>query len=148
MLFFDDVPVGYRSTVGSWQLTETDVIEFASQWDPQPFHVDKAAAEASVFGELVASSLHIFAVCTRLFFDHSDQIQIMAMLGKDNIRLKQPARATDLLTYTTECTSNSPSTSSQDRGVIVLSDTVLRSDGATVLTQDVTLLVVRRPSAR
>lgn len=143
MTYFDQIPVGYQSTVGTWQLNEAEVVAFASAWDPQPFHIDKAAAEASVFGEIVASSLHIFAICTRLFFDHEDEIQIMAMLGKDKIRLQQPARATDLLVYTTECISATPSSTKPDRGVIVLADRVARESGEIVMTQEVTLLVAR-----
>jgi acyl dehydratase len=145
--FFDQIPIGYKSTVGTWQLNEADVIAFAKSWDPQSFHIDKAIAEASVFGELVASSLHIFAICTRLFFDHEAQIQVMAMLGKDKIRLQQPARATDRLIYTTECISATPSSSKQDRGVIVLSDCVARETGEVVMTQEVTLLVARDTSS-
>ena len=145
MLFFDQIPLGYTSTIGTWQLTEAEVIAFATTWDPQPFHIDKAAAEASVFGELVASSLHIFAICTRLFFAHADDIQILAMLGKDKIRLQQPARARDLLVYTTECIGSTPSASKDDRGVIVLSDCVARDTGEVIMTQEVTLMVARDP---
>ena len=82
MLYFDDLPVGYRSTVGTWLLERDEIVEFAKRWDPQPFHIDEERAADSVFGGLVASSLHLFAICTRLFFDHADRIQIMAMLGQ------------------------------------------------------------------
>ena len=61
MLFFDQILVGYRSTVGAWQLSAEEVTDFARTWDPHPFHVDGEAARESVFGELVASSLHLFA---------------------------------------------------------------------------------------
>jgi acyl dehydratase len=141
--YFEQIPVAYKSTIGTWQLTEAEVIAFAKVWDPQPFHIDKQAARASVFGELVASSLHIFAICTRLFFEHEDDIQVMAMLGKDKIRLPQPARATDLLIDITQCISATPSSSKPDRGIIVLSDCVTRESGETLMTQEVTLMVAR-----
>ena len=144
MHFFEDLPSGYCSEVGRWQLTPEEVINFAKQWDPLPFHVDKLAAEASVFGGLVASSAHIFAICTRLFFDHEDQIQTMAMLGKDKIRFSQPARATDLLIYTTTCTQHKLSASRPDRGIITLQDRVTREAGDIVMTQEVTLMVKTR----
>lgn len=143
--WFDDIPVGYKAEIGRWQLTEESVISFATAWDPQPFHIDRQAAQASVFGELVASSLHIFAICTRLFFDYPHPIQTMAMLGKDKIRFHQPARATDLLVYQTECIKSVPSTSRQDRGVIVLLDRVSRAADEIVMTQEVTLMVARQP---
>ena len=146
MRYFEQIPVGYCCTIGTWQLNEADVIAFASSWDPQPFHIDKAAAEASMFGQLVASSLHIFAICTRLFFDHDDQFQVMAMLGKDKIRLLHPARASDFLVYTTECISAKPSSTKPDRGIIVLADSVARENGEVVMTQEVTLMVAREPA--
>ena len=75
--FFEDIPDDYGSFVGAFQLTEAAVIEFATTWDPQPFHTDPAAAAESVFGGLVASSAHLFAICTRLFADHEDGIQVV-----------------------------------------------------------------------
>ena len=143
MHFFEDIPVGYCSEVGSWQLTALDVIEFAKVWDPQPYHIDRKAAERSVYGELVASSLHIFAICTKLFHDHSDRIQVMAMLGKDRVKLLEPARANDLLIYNTVCIEAKASKTKQDRGIIVLADTVVREDGEVIMTQEVTLMVAR-----
>ncbi len=145
MRYFEALPVGYHSRVGTWQLTEAEVIAFARQWDPQPFHIDEQAAKASAFGELVASSLHLFAICTRLFFDHDDRIAVMAMLGKDKLRLPAPARANDLLIYETRCLQANASASKPDRGVIVLADEVRRESGEIVLSQEVTLMVARTP---
>ncbi len=144
MLYFDDIEVGYQSEVGTYTLTEAEVIEFASTWDPQPFHIDKEAASASIFGGLTASSLHLFAICTRLFFDHEDRIQILAMLGKEAIRIPNPARPGDVLIYSTECIQKKPSSSRPDRGVITLKDTLANQDGEPVLTQEVALLVARQ----
>ena len=145
MLYFDDLFEGYQSTIGSWGLKASEIIEFASQWDPQPAHIDESAARESVFGVLVASSLHLFAICTRLFFDHEDQIQVIAMLGKDELRLPNPARAGSTLTYKTACIEHRPSESKPDRGVIVLADEVVDEDDKVVLSQKVTLLVACRP---
>ena len=114
MLLFDDIPDDYRSVVGTWALTQASVIAFAEAWDPQPFHTDPAAARDSVFGGLVASSAHLFAVCTRLFFDHEDRIEVVAMLGKDKLRLPNPARAGTTLTYETRCIGKRPSGSRPD----------------------------------
>ena len=144
MLFFDDIESGYTSVVGTWTLTAEEIIEFAQRWDPQPFHIDPKRAAHSVFGGLVASSLHLFAICTRLFFDHADKIQILAMLGKDQIRIHNPARPGDVLTYRTECIERRPSSSRADRGIIVLSDRLHNQQGDLILTQNVSLMVARR----
>ncbi len=144
MLYFDEVPVGYRSEVGSYKLTQEEIVSFAKVWDPQTFHIDEEAAKNSMFGGIVASSLHLFAIATRLFFDHKDEIQILAMLGKDQIRLHAPARPGDTVTYVTECIESKPSTSKPDRGVIVLSDLLSNQNGDQLMTQKVTLLVQRK----
>ena len=147
MRYFDDVPVGYSSIVGNYTLTQEEIVTFAKRWDPQPFHIDESLARESVFGGIVASSLHLFAICTRLFFDHKDEIQILAMLGKDKIRLHAPARPADVLEYRTVCIDSRPSSSKADRGVIVLSDTLVNQNEETLLTQQVTLLVARQPAS-
>ena len=144
MLYFDDIPVGYTSTVGTYELTQDEIVSFAQKWDPQTFHIDEEKAKKSVFGGIVASSLHLFAICTRLFFDHEDEIQILAMLGKDKIRLHAPARPDDTITYRTACISSTPSSSKKDRGVIVLQDTLSNQKDEVLLTQEVTLLVLRQ----
>jgi acyl dehydratase len=144
MLFFDDIADDYQSVVGTYQLTEQEIVEFARKWDPQPFHIDPTAAADSVFGGLVASSLHLFAICTRLFFDHGDHIQVAAMLGKDKIRLPNPARAGTTLTYQTRVVQRRASRSREDVGIITLADTLTDDNDTPVLTQEVTLLVARK----
>lgn len=145
MLYFDDIDIGYQSTVGTYHLEEAEIIEVAKRWDPQIFHTDRAAAEKSIFGGLTASSLHLFAILTRLFFDHEDKIQILAMLGKERIRIPNPARVNDTLTYTTVCVDKKLSSSKPDRGVITLKDSLTNQNGDDVLTQEVSLLVPCRP---
>lgn len=145
--YFDDLTVGYRSLVGVARVSTQEAIAFAEQWDPQPFHVDAEAAADSIYGGLTLSSLHLFALCTRLFFDHEDRIAVLAMLGKDEIRFPNPARPDEDLRYHTECVSARPSKSRPDRGVIELQDTVTNEAGETVLSQRVSLLVARRKPA-
>ena len=146
MRFFEDIPDDYHSVVGSFPLTEAAVIEFATAWDPQPAHTDPVAAAESIFGGLVASSAHLFAICSRLFTDHEDRIQAIALLGKDKLRLPNPARAGTVLTYETRCIGRRESGSRGDAGIVTLADRVTDDRGAVVLTQEVTLLVRRRNS--
>lgn len=143
-LYFDDIPDDYRSVVGTWQLHADDIVAFASTWDPRPVHTDPDAAARSPFGTLVASSAHLFAIVTLLFARHDDRIQVLAMLGKDKLRLPRPARAGTTLTYETRCTGKRVSASRPDAGIVVLADTVTDNDGNVVLAQEVTLMVPRR----
>jgi acyl dehydratase len=65
-IFFEDLTAGYRTRVGEYALTAEEIVEFASRWDPYPFHTDPRAAQGSVFGGLTASSCHRFAITTLL----------------------------------------------------------------------------------
>jgi acyl dehydratase len=144
--YFDDLEPGQRWLVGTYRLTRDEVVEFASRWDPQPFHIDDDAAARSLYRGLTASSLHLFAICTRLFFDCEPRIAVLAMLGKDEVRFPAPARPGNELQYWTRCCEQRPSRSRPDRGIITLADELLDPAGETVMTQRVTLLVARRPA--
>lgn len=144
MRYYEDIPRDYRAVIGAYVLSEASIIEFARAWDPQPFHTDPEAARASVFGGLVASSAHLFAICTRLFFDHPDAIRVVAMLGKDKLRLPNPARAGTTLTYETRCVAKRDSASRADVGIVKLADMVTDNADRVVLTQEVSLMVARR----
>ena len=144
-LYFEDLEPGRRSVVGRYLLTREESVAFAQRWDPQPFHVDEDAARRSIYGGLTASSLHLFAICTRLFFDWEERIAILAMLGKDAVRFPNPARPGDELEYATACSEKRESRSRLDRGIVTLSDELSNPRGEIVLAQQVTLLVSRRP---
>lgn len=130
--------------VGRYTATTSEAIELASRWEPQPYHVDEKAAESSIYGRLTLCSLHLFAICTRLFFELEDPIAVLGMLGKDELRLPAPAFPDEELRYVTTCAEKRASKSKPDRGIVVLADQLLRPDDTAVLTQNVTLLVSRR----
>lgn len=142
---FEDLTTDELILVGRYTPSRSEAIELARRWEPQPHHVDEEAAAASMYGGLTLSSLHLFAICTRLFFDMKDPIATLAMLGKDELRLPAPARPDVELRYTTTCIEKRPSQSKPDRGIVVLADRLEAPDGSAVLTQKVTLLVARRP---
>ena len=144
MLFFEDIPEDYQAVVGSWPLTADAIVNFARVWDPQPAHVDVEASGRSPFGGLVASSAHLFAICTRLFADHEDRIAVVAMLGKEQLRLPNPARAGTTLTYATRCVGKRASSSRPGVGIVTLADTVTDDVGHIVLRQEVALMVRRK----
>lgn len=143
--YFDDLAVGYRSEVGRYRAPLEEAVAFASRWEPAPYHVDADAARDSIYGGLTLCSLHLFAIVTRLFFDHADRIAVLGMLGKEGVRLPKPARPDEELVYHTECVEHRASRSRSDRGIVVLADTLADPAGESVLEQRVTLLVARRP---
>ena len=69
LLHFEDFAVGQVIDLGSYAVTADEIREFASEFDPQPFHLDEAAAEASLLGGLAASGWHVCAMFMRLLAD-------------------------------------------------------------------------------
>lgn len=146
MRYLDDLDVGLRIEVGTHTPSREEAVELARRWEPQPHHIDEEAALRSPFGGLTLCSLHLFAICTRLFFDMRDPIAVLAMLGKDGLRLPNPARPGRELRYTTTCSEKRLSRSRNDRGIVVLDDRLADDEGTEVLVQRVSLLVARPPN--
>ena len=92
MRYYDDLNVGSGWLVGTYVASRAEAIELATRWEPQPYHVDERAAAESVYGGLTLCSLHLFAICTRLFLQQPNPIAVTAMLGKDEVRLPKAAR--------------------------------------------------------
>ena len=80
-LFFEDVSVGEIITVGDYELTEKEIISFATKWDPQPYHIDKKAASSSIYGGLTACGIHIMAIRTLLLHQMQPKPVILGSLG-------------------------------------------------------------------
>jgi len=118
-LSFEDFEVGKSYTIGSHTFTREEVVAFAEQYDPQPFHVDEAAAEASVFGGLIASGWHTCSVMmgmlVRNFLRGSTS---MGSPGLDEIRWLKPVRVGDTLTMKNTVVGKRLSASKPDRGIV------------------------------
>jgi acyl dehydratase len=100
--YFEDFHPGDAYAFGSRTVTESDVLEFAEQYDPQAFHIDPEAAEASAFGGLAASGWHTASVCMRLFVDGLlADVAVVGALGVDDLRWRNPVYAGDELSGAT-----------------------------------------------
>lgn len=103
-LFFEDLSVGFTWHGGSVSVSEADIIAFASNFDPQPFHTDPAAASAHrLFQGLAASGWHTAALTMRLFAT-AGTIIAGGIIGNgiDELRWPKPVRPGDTLTLTSE----------------------------------------------
>ena len=85
ILYFEDVKVGETMTVGDYKLTKKEIISFATQWDPQPYHIDKEAAKFSIYGTLTASGIHIVSIRTKLLHQVRPKPAILGSLGWDEL---------------------------------------------------------------
>jgi acyl dehydratase len=98
LYFWEDMAVGQVRDLGTISPTREEIIAFASQFDPQPFHLDDAAGEASVFGGLCASGWHTCAMAMRLMVTNFlSQTSSLGSPGLENIRWTKPVYPGDTL---------------------------------------------------
>jgi acyl dehydratase len=146
MLYLEDFQPGAAREVGSRTLSKDEIVAFAREFDPQPFHVDEAAARASPYGGLIASGWHTAAVCMRLAVDGLvGQAASLGSPGVDELRWLAPVRPGDTLTARIEVLEARPSKSKPDRGTIKVRYELLNQRREVVMTMVGYGIVLRRP---
>ncbi|WP_049920778.1 MaoC family dehydratase [Halopiger djelfimassiliensis] len=119
MRYYEDIEIGETQEFGEYHVTKEEIVEFAEQYDPQPFHVDESAAADSAFGELVASGWHTAAICMRLLVTGPMQDRAsMGARGVDELRWKRPVTPGDTLSIRTEVLDKRVSESDPRRGYV------------------------------
>jgi acyl dehydratase len=114
--YFDDLVEGERLDCQPVVMTREAIIDFAKRFDPQPFHLDDAVARQSLFGGLVASSLHTLSACTRSVVDAQGQIAILSGVGMHEVKMFNPVRPGDTLSVNARWSELRKSDSKPDRG--------------------------------
>jgi acyl dehydratase len=144
MLYYDDFPPGRSIALGSIPVVEDQMLAFARQFDPQPFHVDVDGATQGPFGGVIASGWFTGALTMRLLVDGLlNQTAAMGSPGVDAIRFPYPVRAGDLLSATVTVLAARPSERKPDRGLLTLRIETQNQAGITVLTMEATTIVAR-----
>ncbi len=116
---FEDLAVGEFRASGTRQVSEREIVEFARAYDPQWFHSDPEAAKASIFGEVVASGIHVLALWRQLDHEINSDIDYVCGVGWDDLRLKRAVRAGDTVRVTSEIVELRPSATTPDRGTAI-----------------------------
>ena len=148
MRFFEDYHEGRTERFGAYRVTREEVIEFASKYDPQPFHLDDAAAAASpIFGRLAASGWHSCAMVMRMLTDHwtEDGYFSLGGTGVDELRWLKPVYPGDVLNIEAEVLSKSTPRSRPEMGFVNFRIVAFNQDDDVVLTMKVTNIQKRRP---
>jgi acyl dehydratase len=143
MLYFEDFDVGRSRSTGIHELTETDIVAFARQWDPQPWHVDPEAATLT-HGGLSASSCHTYSIAA-LLLSRMEPVAGIASL-RHEIELPNPARPGDRLTLTMTCVEMRESATRPDRGLLTFEGVLANQHALPVLKLRSLMLVRRRPA--
>jgi acyl dehydratase len=147
MRYFEDFKVGDVTEVGPVTVSAEEIVDFASRFDPQPFHVDPEAAKSSSFGGLIASGWHTTALFMGMFV--RGVLLDSASLGSpgvEEIRWTAPVRPGDTLNGRITITDVQPSNTSPNRGTVFTTSEVFNQDGTLVMTLKARGFFARRPA--
>lgn len=146
--YLDDLTVGESWEGAPFTITEGEIIAFAEQFDPQPMHIDRAAAAQGRFGGLIASGWHVASRVMREYVDLAP-FGATPMLGMriDELCWLHPVRPGDVLRVRRELVAVTPSRTRPDRGTIRTATTVTNQDDVVVLTFFNLLQMFARPAA-
>ena len=144
--FYEDFKVGERFTSGGLTMTEAGIVEFARQWDPQPFHIDAEFAKKWTYGGLIASGLHTMSVTLRLWLDLGIfRACSLGSPGIGEVQFARPVRPGDTLRVVTDIVELRLSASKSDRGIARVRQVTINQRGEAVLEQETTVFLKRRP---
>src|SRR5690242_16002018 len=145
--YFEDYRPGAVFTAGAIAVTESDIVEFARRYDPQPMHTDPDAALRGRFGGLIASGWHTGAMMMRLFADNFlSPASSLASPGLDELRWHLPVRPGDVLSLRVTILEARPSRKNPEQGVVRSHVEVLNQTGAVVMSLNPISLIRRRPA--
>jgi acyl dehydratase len=153
-MYFEDVPLGDKITIGSYTFTEENIIAFARKYDPQPFHIDAEAAARSPYGGLIASGWHTAVVWMKLMIacrrarvaageEHSQTNYVSP--GVRDLRWLKPVRPGMTLTYTNQTTGKLDWPSLPQFGLLEGYNEARIDDGTLVYSFVNRVLIARRP---
>jgi acyl dehydratase len=145
--WFDDLVLGMRFKSGETQVSREDIKRFATEFDPQPFHLDETAAKASVFRGLAASGWHTAAVSMRLIVDGKFRLAGGSIGLGGEIAWPMPTRPGDTLRVRIEVVEIVPSKSKPNQGIVKIRNTTVNQNGEQVQVFTAKLMVFKRPAS-
>ena len=135
MRYFEDFKPGEVIELGSRTITKEAIVAFATEFDPQVFHVDEEAAKRTIYGGLLASGWHTGSLLMRLLYEGLLKGTVsLGSPGIDELRWLQPVRPGDTLTARLTVTGTTASRSKPDRGIVRSLMEVLNQRGEVVMT--------------
>ena len=145
---FEDLTIGETIPLGPRTVSKEDIIEFATEFDPFPFHLDEKAAKNSLLGGLAASGWQTGALSLRMFVDNFlSHIAAMGGLGFTDLKWKRPLMKGDTLSGTATITSLRRSASHPEMGILIAAFDMRNQKGQQVMTLNLTNLVeIRHPA--
>ena len=131
--YLEDINEGELLQCHPVLFTRDSIIDFARKFDPQPFHTDEKSANESIFGGLIASSLHTLSACTKVVVEAQNKIAILSGVGMDEAKMFNPVRPGDVLTVKAWWSDIKQSQSKPDRGFASIKCEVFNQDGLPII---------------
>lgn len=146
MQFYEDLAIGQKQAFGHYEVTREEVIEFASKYDPQPFHLDDDAAAATHFGRLSASGWHTCAMTMAMLVENlkANRQAGLGSPGIDQLRWKKPVFPGDTLRCESVVIEKRRSGSRPEMGIFKSSLTVFNQNDEPVLEMESNGLISTR----
>jgi acyl dehydratase len=142
--YFEDLTEGERLNCQHVVMTREEIIAFAKRFDPLPFHTDENAANESIFGGIIASSLHTLSACTRVVVEAQGDVAILSGVGMDTVKMFNPVRPGDILSVEACWTDLKRSRNHPDRGFAAIQCKVTNQTGEPVVEYGYRYLVACR----
>ncbi|MEL6750950.1 MAG: MaoC family dehydratase [Pseudomonadota bacterium] len=148
MLFYDDFPIGHTLALGPRTITAEEIIEFATEFDPQPFHLNADAPESESVGGLIASGWHTCAIVMRMMCDaYLLDTASLGSAGLDTVRWREPVRPGDTLSGEATVSDKRLSEGRAGVGIVTFAYRLQNQHGRDVITMSGMGFVRTEPAA-
>ena len=142
--FYDDFSVGEKFSIGTVVMKEEEMINFATQFDPQRFHLDPEAAAETIYGGLIASGWHTGSLMMKLLAEGFLGEHSVGAAGLSELSWPAPVRGGDDLTLTVEIMKKRESKSRQHLGLIEIKNQLVNQNGEVALQAVPTMLIAMK----
>lgn len=149
MQYFEDVELHKEHKTRAITVSKEELIAFAKEWDPQPFHIDEALAKHTPTG-LIGTSVHSYALLTKLLTELSlgeDPLAMVAGMGIDEWRMPNPLRPGDTVHAVSYVESKRESKSKPNMGILTSVAKLLNEKGEVILSYKSNGLILKKPAA-
>jgi acyl dehydratase len=144
MIFYEDVMLNQEEKSREYTIEKEEIISYAKQWDPQPFHIDEEEAAKWPLG-LTASSLHSYAIANKLGMEISSEPPAMvAGLGVDEMRMTAPVKPGDQLHVVRYIESKRESKSNPSVGIVTSMKKLINQNGEVVISYKTSSLIKKK----
>jgi acyl dehydratase len=145
LLHWEDIEVGRVIDLGPYKLSREEILSFAHQWDPQPFHIDEQGAKQSIYGGIIASGWQTGAIAQRLLVTgFLNGVASLGSPGVEALRWRKPVYAGDELSLRLRVVGKDTSPKSPDRGSIDVEHEIRNQTGDMVMSYRARIFIGRR----